>query len=183
MPNADAHPPLVWIDVETTGADARVLEIAALVTDAQLELVAEGPALTIHQDDAEITEITALAALDERQAKRHADSGLLDDARASTLSVGDAQRELLEFLTPLCPPRASPLCGARVLQARQALVNHMPQLSEFLHYRVIDVSSIRELAGRWYPALEPPTLTGARARDNVRAALAALRSYKVQVFQ
>ncbi|RMH03799.1 MAG: oligoribonuclease [Planctomycetota bacterium] len=174
---------LVWIDLEMTGLDPerdRILEIATLVTDDQLEIVAEGPDLVIHQPD------ELLAAMDEWNTSHHGASGLTEAARRSTLDEAEAERRTLEFLRRHVEPGASPLCGNTVHQDRRFLRRAMPELDAFLHYRIIDVSTVKELARRWYPeeyAAAPAKEGGHRALEDIRESVAELRWWRERVFR
>jgi oligoribonuclease len=146
----DKH--LVWIDLEMTGVDpARdvILEIATIVTDNDLKLVAEGPNIAINQPE------EVLSCMDDWCMTHHRASGLIDRAEASSFNCRDAEQRTLEFLQSHCEREKCPLCGNSVWQDRRFIAKYMPSLSEFFHYRNIDVSSIKELAKRWYPSLPP----------------------------
>jgi len=139
---------LVWLDLEMSGLDPEkdvILEIATVVTDSQLKALAEGPCLAIHQSD------ELLDHMDPWCVEQHGKSGLTQRCRDSKVTVLDAQARTLEFLGRWCAPGKSPLCGNTIGQDRRFLVKYMPRLHEFFHYRSIDVSSIKELAQRWYP--------------------------------
>ena len=152
--NASAVQPneyrLVWLDMEMTGLDPekeRIIEVAVVVTEPDLTVVAEGPVLVIHQP-AEI-----LDAMDNWNRATHGKSGLTDRVRASSLSESEAENQLIAFLSQYVPPGKSPLCGNTVSQDRRFMFRYMPKLEQFFHYRTIDVSTIKELARRWRPAL------------------------------
>lgn len=141
---------LVWIDMEMTGLDPareRIIEVAAVVTEADLTVVAQAPVLVVHQPD------VILDAMDKWNQSTHSKSGLIDKVRASTLTEAQAQSILLEFLAQHVAPGKSPLCGNTVSQDRRFMFNYMPDLERFFHYRTIDVSTIKELARRWRPSL------------------------------
>lgn len=141
---------LVWVDMEMTGLDPekeRIIEIAAVVTEPDLTIVAEAPVLVVHQPD------ELLAAMDKWNQSTHTKSGLIEKVRASTLSEADAQAQMIAFLSQYVPPRKSPLCGNTVSQDRRFMYRYMPELETYFHYRTIDVSTIKELARRWQPAL------------------------------
>jgi oligoribonuclease len=141
---------LIWVDMEMTGLDPekeRIIELAAVVTEADLTLVAEGPVLVVHQSD------EVLAAMDKWNQSTHSKSGLIDKVRASTLTEAQAEAIMLEFLSKHVPAGKSPLCGNTVSQDRRFMFNDMPNLERFFHYRTIDVSTLKELARRWRPAL------------------------------
>jgi oligoribonuclease len=147
MPRPDERN-LIWLDLEMTGLDPEkdvVLEIATVVTDGQLNVLAEGPCVAIHQPDA------VLDGMDPWCVEQHGKSGLTQRCRESKFSILDAQARTLEFLAPLCAAGKSPLCGNTIGQDRRFLVKYMPRLHDFFHYRSIDVSSIKELVQRWYP--------------------------------
>jgi oligoribonuclease len=139
---------LIWIDLEMTGLqpDAdRIIEIAVLVTTPQLEIVAEGPVLALHQPE------EVLAAMDAWNQSTHAKSGLVERVRASRLSEADAERRILEFLEAHVPASASPMCGNSICQDRRFLARWMPRLEAHFHYRNLDVSTLKELVRRWKP--------------------------------
>lgn len=173
--------PLVWIDMEMSGLEpstCRILEIATIVTDARLEIIAEGPDLVVHQPDA------VLEAMDEWCTRHHGDSGLTDQVRASTVSEAEAERQTLEFLARFTQAGASPLCGNSVHQDRRFIAGYMPALDEFLHYRLVDVSTLKELQRRWYPELKaPPKRETHRALDDIRESIQELRFYRTALFR
>ena len=139
---------LVWIDMEMSGLNPdtdRVLEIAAVVTDAQLEVLAEGPVLVVHQSD------RVLAGMDTWNTATHGRSGLTDRVRASRLVEGEAQQRMIDFLRTLVPAGRSPMCGNSICQDRRFMARWLPQLEAFFHYRNLDVSTLKELARRWKP--------------------------------
>jgi oligoribonuclease len=147
MPSADS---LIWIDLEMTGlkpeSDA-IIEIATVVTDRELSIIAEGPVLALHQSE------EVLARMDDWNQRQHASSGLLARVRASRVDIAGAQQRTLEFLTPLVTPGSSPMCGNSICQDRRFLARCMPELERFFHYRNLDVSTLKELARRWAPAV------------------------------
>ena len=172
---------LVWIDLEMSGLDPHrcaILEIASIVTDADLNVIAEGPDIVVHQDD------PVLTAMDEWCTTHHAKSGLTTAVRTSTVSLGEAEQRSLAFLAKHTKPGTSPLCGNSVWQDRRFLVEYMPDLERFLNYRVVDVSTIKELVKRWYPDTLPPKKSDAhRALDDTRESIAELRFYRAAVFR
>ena len=176
--------PLVWMDLEMTGLDAEtdvILEIATVVTDADLELVGEGPALAIHQDDA------TLEAMDEWNTTHHTASGLVERVRHSPASLIEAEAVTLAFVKRHCEPQQAPLAGNSVWQDRRFLAKHMPTLNAYLHYRIVDVSTVKELARRWKPELvEGATAfkkrNAHRALDDIRESIAELRHYREHLF-
>ncbi|PRP93638.1 oligoribonuclease [Enhygromyxa salina] len=177
---ADPHPPLIWIDMEMTGLDPdieKVLEIATLITNGDLEVIAEGPELVIHQPD------EVLDAMGEWCREHHGASGLTDQSRRSTIDVHEAERQTLAFIQTHCHPGQSPLCGNTIGQDRRFLVRHMPAIDRFLHYRSVDVTTLKELCQRWYPELPGIAKTEShRALDDIRESIAELRYYREHVF-
>ena len=171
------------MDLEMTGLDIGrhvIVEIATLVTDDDLAIVAEGPDLVIHQPP------EALAAMDDVVRDMHTRSGLLAAIEASTLSLEEAGRATLDFLREHVPePRTVPLCGNSIGTDRRFLSAHLPEVEEFLHYRSVDVSTIKELCRRWYPSVlqtAPRKAGGHRAMDDVRESVNELRYYRSAVF-
>ena len=155
-----------------------ILEIATIVTDAELNVVAEGPDLVVHQPE------PVLEAMDEWCTKHHGESGLTEQVRASTLSVAEAEAQTLAFLQEHTERRASPLCGNSIWQDRRFIAKYMPALDAHLHYRLVDVSTIKELARRWYPTLEaPPKAESHRALGDIRESIAELAFYRTQLFK
>ncbi|MFM7011788.1 MAG: oligoribonuclease [Betaproteobacteria bacterium] len=141
---------LVWLDMEMTGLDPereRIIEVAVVVTEPDLTVVAEGPVLVIHQPD------SLLDAMDSWNRSTHSKSGLTDKVKASTMTEEQAQDELIAFLSQYVPAGKSPLCGNTVSQDRRFMFKYMPKLEQFFHYRTIDVSTLKELARRWKPDL------------------------------
>jgi oligoribonuclease len=139
---------LIWIDLEMTGLqpDAdRIIEIAVLVTSPELEIVAEGPVLAVHQPE------EVLGAMDAWNQSTHKKTGLIERVRASQISEAQAERRLLEFLEAHVPANASPMCGNSICQDRRFLARWMPRLEAHFHYRNLDVSTLKELARRWKP--------------------------------
>jgi oligoribonuclease len=141
---------LVWIDLEMTGLypdTDRIIEIAVVVTDAHLNHRTEGPVFAVHQSDA------ALDAMDAWNKGTHGKSGLIERVKASTFDEASAEAQLIEFLKRYVPKNTSPMCGNSICQDRRFLANYMPQLEAFFHYRNLDVSTLKELAKRWKPAI------------------------------
>jgi len=139
---------LVWLDMEMTGLDPdrdRIIEVAVVVTDAQLNTIAEGPVLVPHQVDA------VLEAMDNWNKSTHARTGLIDRVKASSLSEADAEDRLLAFLAQHIPGKTSPMCGNSICQDRRFLARWMPRLEAYFHYRNLDVSTLKELVRRWQP--------------------------------
>jgi oligoribonuclease len=147
VPNA-TH--LLWLDMEMTGLSPdsdRVIELAIVVTDADLNTVAEGPVLVVHQPD------EVMNAMDNWNKGTHGKSGLIDRVKASVLSEATAEAQMLEFVKQHVPPRTSPMCGNSICQDRRFLARYMPELEAYFHYRNLDVSTLKELAKRWQPGL------------------------------
>ena len=139
---------LVWLDMEMTGLDPekeRIIEIAVIVTEADLTFVAEGPVIVVHQSDA------LLDAMDNWNKGTHGRSGLIEKVKASTVTEAEAEEQVLAFLKQHVPSGKSPLCGNTVGQDRRFMVKYMPRLEEFFHYRNLDVSTLKEMAMRWKP--------------------------------
>ncbi|MDA9826070.1 oligoribonuclease [Porticoccaceae bacterium] len=142
---------LVWIDLEMTGLDPereRIIEIATVVTDSNLNILAEGPSLVVHQDEA------LLEAMDDWNTNQHGGSGLVQLVRESQITEAQACAQTIDFLRQWVPSGASPMCGNSIGQDRRFLVRYMPELADFFHYRNLDVSSLKELVRRWKPELE-----------------------------
>jgi oligoribonuclease len=175
---------LAWLDLEMTGLDpARhvIVEIATLVTDDDLEIVAEGPDIVVAQPP------EALAAMDDVVAEMHTRSGLVAGVQASTTTLEAAGTATADFLRQHLPePRAVPLCGNSIGTDRRFLAAHLPEIEGLLHYRSIDVSTVKELCRRWYPEVLPgaPSKAGVhRALDDIRESVAELRYYRSTVFR
>jgi oligoribonuclease len=168
---------LVWIDLEMTGLQPdtdKIIEIATLVTDENLNLLAEGPVLAIKQSDA------ALDAMDEWNQTHHGRSGLIERVKASAIDEKEAVRQTLEFLADYSEPNASPLCGNSICQDRRFMANYMPDLEAFFHYRNLDVSTLKELAKRWKPEIMTGLTKKAthQALDDIRESIEELRYYR-----
>jgi oligoribonuclease len=171
------------MDLEMTGLDPTrhtIVEIATLITDDNLAVVAEGPDLVIHADSAE------LAAMDDFVRGMHTRSGLLDAMEASTLTLADAGRQTLEFIQAHVPEKGSvPLCGNSIGTDRRFLAAQLPEVENWLHYRSVDVSTVKELCRRWYPeamAKAPEKGTSHRALEDIRESLAELAYYRTTIF-
>jgi len=174
---------LVWMDLEMTGLEpARhvIVEIATLVTDDDLQIVAGGPDLVIHQPP------EALAHMEPIVLEMHTRSGLLDAIAASTVTLEEAGQATLEFIKQHVPePRTVPLCGNSIGTDRRFLAAYLPEIENYLHYRSVDVSTIKELARRWYPQLIeaiPKKNTTHRALDDIKESVEELRFYREKVF-
>lgn len=172
---------LCWIDMEMTGLDPSsdvVLEIASLVTDQDLNVIGEGPEIVIHHPE------SVLDAMDAWAREHHGASGLTQRVRESTVSLEEAERQTIEFFAQYVPAKTSPLCGNSVHQDRRFIVRYMPRLDEFLHYRIIDVSTIKELVRRWYPELVVPSKKEAhRALGDIVESIDELRFYRARIFK
>ena len=168
---------LIWIDLEMTGLDVdrdQVIEIATIVTDADLNVLAEGPVLAIHQPE------SVLAGMDEWNQTQHGGSGLLERVRQSVVDEREAERQTLRFLEQWVPAPASPLPGTSPCQHRRFLPRVMPELLGYFHYRHIDVSTLKELARRWLPSVAETTgkTSSHLALDDIRDSIAELRHYR-----
>lgn len=177
MSAMDKKTNLIWIDMEMTGLNPetdRVLEIATVVTDKDLNLLAEGPTLVVHQPDA------ALDAMDEWCTTHHGQSGLTARVRASKVDEAEAEQQTLDFLADWVEPGASPLCGNSIWQDRRFIIKYMPRLDAYCHYRNLDVSTLKELARRWRPdVLEGVNKQGShRALDDILDSIEELRHYR-----
>ena len=172
---------LIWIDLEMTGLDPEenvIIEIATIVTDSDLNIIAEGPNLAIFQPEDE------LEKMDEGNVTHHTANGLIDAVRESEVSTATAEIRTLEFIREHCEPGQSLLCGNTIGQDRRFLRAHMPELQEFCHYRSIDVSSVKEISNRWYPnekAFNKPT--GHRALDDIKGSIRELSHYRKSIFK
>jgi len=168
---------LVWIDMEMTGLRPekdKVLEIAVIVTDTNLNVLAEGPVLAIHQDD------EILASMSEWCQQHHGASGLTERVRQSRLTEKDAEDQILEFLRQYVPENCSPLCGNTIGQDRRFLYWHLPRLEAYFHYRNLDVSSLKILAQRWKPQIMDgfQKKEAHLALDDIRESIAELKYYR-----
>lgn len=155
-----------------------LLEIATIITDGQLNILAEGPNIIIHQPD------SVLENMDEWCTRHHGDSGLTARVRASTISTAEAERQTLDFIRRYVPEGASPLCGNSIHQDRRFLYRYMQRLESFLHYRNIDVSTVKELVRRWYPNCKAPIKTAEHlALADIRESIAELCYYRKNIFR
>ena len=142
---------LIWIDLEMTGLNPDtdlIIEIATVITDKDLNILAQGPVIAVHQSD------TALAAMDDWNQTHHGQSGLIERVKASAINTAEAERLTIEFLKDWVPANTSPICGNSIGQDRRFLYRYMPTLEAYFHYRNIDVSTLKELAARWAPAVK-----------------------------
>ncbi|MGA0218298.1 MAG: oligoribonuclease [Ilumatobacteraceae bacterium] len=175
---------LVWMDLEMTGLDHMsdvIVEIATIITDDDLNIVAEGPDLVIHQPD------EVLSRMNEVVTKMHTESGLLEQISASTLTLEEAGQQTLDFIKEHCPEAGTvPLCGNSIGTDRRFLARYLPEIENYLHYRSVDVSSIKELVRRWYPeanARRPWKPNSHRALDDIKESVAELQHYQQGVFR
>ena len=168
---------LIWIDLEMSGLDTSrdvIIEIATVVTDSELNTLAEGPMLAIHQSD------DTLNGMDEWNTRQHGNSGLTERVKNSTVNEAEAERQTIEFLRQYVPAKASPMCGNSICQDRRFLARCMPELEAYFHYRNLDVSSLKELAKRWAPTVFKgfSKQSSHLALDDVRDSIDELKFYR-----
>ncbi len=177
------HPEnLVWIDLEMTGLDTdndQIIEIATIVTDKNLEILAEGPVMAIYQED------SILDSMDNWNKTQHSKSGLLERVRSSEISVGEAEHQTIEFLKNLVPQGISPMCGNSICQDRRFLHRIMSEFEQYFHYRNLDVSSVKEMVQRWRPDIAKGYVKQAThlALDDVRDSIRELIYYRDHFFK
>lgn len=179
---ADSVSHLIWIDLEMTGLDTQndhIIEIATVITDKDLNTLAEGPVLAIHQPD------SVLNGMDEWNTRQHGQSGLVTRVQASQITLEDAEQQTLAFLRQWVPERTSPMCGNTICQDRRFLARQMPSLEAYFHYRNLDVSTVKELARRWAPeVLHGVKKEGSHlALDDIRDSIEELRHYRMRFFK
>ena len=182
LPSAPNETHLVWVDMEMTGLRPdvdRIIEIAIVVTDSELNVLATGPVLAIHQPDA------VLAAMDAWNTATHGRSGLVDRVRASSVTEADAERAMLAFLRPWVPPGKSPMCGNSICQDRRFMARTMPGLEAFFHYRNLDVSTVKELCRRWRPEVARAFAkrSAHTALADIEESIEELRHYREHFFR
>lgn len=168
---------LIWIDLEMTGLDPDtdvIIEMATIVTDSQLNVLAEGPVIAVHQSD------EILAGMDDWNTRQHGGSGLTQRVRESVIHTAEAEALTLAFLEQWVPKGKSPICGNSICQDRRFLYRHMPTLEAYFHYRNLDVSTLKELAARWSPEIMSGFKKGGThlALDDIRESIAELRYYR-----
>jgi oligoribonuclease len=173
---------LIWIDMEMSGLNPetdRIIEVAIVITTSQLEVVAEAPALVVHQPD------TVLDAMDDWNKGTHGKSGLIDRVKASTLSDAEVEARMLAFVAEYVPPKLSPICGNSVHQDRRFLVRYMPRLEEYFLYRNLDVSTLKELARRWKPEVMAGLTKHGKheALADIHESIAELRYYREHILK
>ncbi len=172
---------LIWVDMEMTGLEPetdRILEIAMIVTDKDLNVLAEGPVIAVHQSD------ETLAGMDDWNQRTHGQSGLIDRVKTSEYDEAKAVAECLAFMREWVPERQSPMCGNSIGQDRRFMVKYMPELERYFHYRNIDVSTVKELVRRWKPeVMDEFTKAGThQALDDIRESIAEMQFYRERVF-
>ncbi|XP_037915984.1 probable oligoribonuclease isoform X2 [Hermetia illucens] len=181
MPSDKNKNCIVWMDLEMTGLEEKdtILEASCILTDENLNIVAEGPNIVIHQPD------SVLNSMNDWCKKHHQETGLTDQSRNSKISTEEAEKALLKFVEEYIPPKTCPLAGNSVYMDRLFLRKYMPQLNDYLHYRIIDVSSVKELCKRWNPTLfsqAPQKKLVHRSLDDIKESIEELKYYKRYMF-
>jgi len=174
---AQASQNLIWIDLEMTGLNPDtdlIIEIATIVTDKDLQILAQGPVIAVHQPD------EALAAMDDWNQKHHGQSGLIARVKASKIDAAEAEQRTIDFVKQWVPENTSPICGNSIGQDRRFLVRYMPKLEAYFHYRSIDVSTLKELAARWAPEIKNGfnKVSSHQALDDIIESIEELRYYR-----
>lgn len=175
-PSPDAKA-LIWIDLEMTGLNPetdRIIEMATIITDSELNIIAEGPVIAVHQSDA------MLAGMDEWNKRTHGATGLIERVKSSKISEPEAERQTLDFISRYVPQKRSPMCGNSICQDRRFLARCMPTLEAWFHYRNLDVSTLKELVARWRPELANGFAKKAshKALDDIRESIEELKYYR-----
>lgn len=173
---------LIWMDLEMTGLIPEqdvIIEIATLVTDSELNILAEGPMIAVHQSD------SILNGMDEWNTRQHGKSGLTQRVKDSHISSAEAERATITFLEKWVPRGKSPICGNSICQDRRFLARHMPQLEAYFHYRNLDVSTVKELTRRWAPAVAKGFQKDSKhlALDDIKDSIEELKYYRANVFK
>ena len=172
---------MVWMDMEMTGLDPekeRIIEIATIITDGDLNILAEGPDLVIHQPGG------FLKGMDEWNQKHHASSGLIEAVKSSDMTVKKAEQLTLDVIKEFCKPKKAPLCGNSIHHDRKFLAKYMPKIDEYLHYRHVDVSTLKALIARWYPKDKMPAKGKShRALSDIRESIAELKFFRERYFK
>ena len=172
---------MVWVDLEMTGLNPeidRIIEVAALITDSELNIVAHGPELAIHRTQQELSVMNAW------NRETHGKTGLIDRVRQSEITIEDAEEQLAEFVREWTEERSAPLCGNSVHVDKRFMYREMPSVVEWLHYRIVDVSTLKELARRWYPDMEEFAKREAhRALEDIRESIDELRWYRQHILK
>lgn len=182
IPGAETYAPLIWIDMEMSGLEPEkdvILEVATIITTGSLEIIAEGPELVIHHEK------ELLEGMDDWNREHHRKSGLWNAVLDSTLSLDEAERQTLDFIKHHTQPRKSPLCGNSIWQDRRFIAKYMKPIDQHLHYRMIDVSTVKELARRWHPGVLDKKVKkkgNHRALDDIRESIEELKFYKDNLF-
>lgn len=173
---------LIWLDLEMTGLDPEtdcIIELATVVTDAELTILAEGPVIAIHREQA------ILDKMDEWNTKQHTQSGLVKRVQESRVTEAEAQTATLEFLQQYVPPKKSPMCGNSICMDRRFLIKYMPAVAQYFHYRNLDVSTLKELARRWAPDVLKAVKKESKhlALDDIKDSINELQFYREYLFK
>ena len=175
------QPPMIWMDMEMTGLDPekeRIIEVAVIITDSELNIIEEGPNLVVHQPN------KLLKGMDEWNQKHHKKSGLIDAVKNSTLTLKAAEKQILAFIKKHVPEKKSPLCGNSIHHDRLFLRKYMPSVDKYIHYRLIDVSTLKGLIQRWYPKIKSHGKDNAhRALSDIQESIEELRFYRQHYFK